>query len=374
MATIAHLANFVGPKSGGIRTCINEISRQYSYMGHITHVIVPSNREYETVSGSIVFHEVKSPLVPKLGGYRAIVRTKRVREILSGISPDAIELSDRTTLLSLAIWARHHDIPTTIVAHERIDGVLDSFAPNLGRVGISIADHINRRAAKNATTLVSTTKFAGREFDRINAKYVQIPLGVDLHTFNPQKASDAWRAQFDADVVVMLCSRLSKEKRPEFAIEVLDSLTKRGIKAHLVVAGAGPMEKSIASQLKYRPATMLGFLNGRESVARALASVDVVLAPGPIETFGLAALEALASGTPVIAHHSSAIPEVVGDAGLSLPLRADSWSRGVERIMCIPDRRSHARARAEQFTWNKTAEHFLRIHGIESPKRREEAA
>jgi alpha-1,6-mannosyltransferase len=309
-----------------------------------------------------------------MGGYRVIMNTARVREILSSISPDAIEMSDRTTLLQLASWARHRDIRTAIVAHERIDGVLSSFAPRLGGVGISIADKINRHAAKNATTLVSTTKFAGREFDRINAKYVQIPLGVDLHTFNPQKASDAWRAQFDADVVVMLCSRLSKEKRPEFAIEVLDSLTKRGIKAHLVVAGAGPMEKSIASQLKYRPATMLGFLNGRESVARALASVDVVLAPGPIETFGLAALEALASGTPVISHHSSAIPEVVGDAGLSLPLRADFWSRGVERIMCIPDRRSHARARAEQFTWIQTAEHFLRIHNIDLPEVQEHAA
>ena len=172
----------------------------------------------------------------------------------------------------------------------------------------------------------------------------------------------------------MLCSRLSKEKRPEFVIEVLDALTKRGIKAHLVVAGAGPMEKSIASQLKYRPATMLGFLNGRESVARVLASVDVVLAPGPIETFGLAALEALASGTPVIANNSSAIPEVLGNAGLSLPLRADFWSRGVERLMANPDRRSQARARAEQFSWSNTAQQLLRVHGISSQQSWEDAA
>ena len=374
MATIAHLANFVGPKSGGIRTCINEISRQYSHMGHTTHVVIPSDRNYENVTGSIIIHEIKSPLVPNMGGYRAIVRTTRVKEILNTIAPDALELSDRTTLLPIAAWARRKDIPSAIVAHERIDGVLESFAPSLGRVGIALADRINRRAAKNATTLISTTRFAGREFDRIGAPYEQIPLGVDLHNFNLHKSSEAWRAQFDADVVLMLCSRLSKEKRPEFVIEVLDCLTKRGIKVHLVVAGAGPMETSLASQLKYRPATMLGFLNGRESVARALASVDVVLAPGPIETFGLAALEALASGTPVIANNGSAIPEVVGDAGLALPLRADFWSRGVERIMANPDRRSQARARAEKFTWANTAQQLLRVHGITNQQSLEDAA
>ena len=374
MATIAHLANFVGPKSGGIRTCIRELSRQYSMLGHTTHVVVPSDRNYENVTGSTIIHELKSPLVPNMGGYRAIIRTKRVREILNNIEPDAIELSDRTSLLPLTAWAKRRDIPTAIIAHERIDGVLDSFAPSLGRVGIALADRINRRAAQHGTTLISTTRFAGREFDRIGAKYEQIPLGVDLHTFNLNKASQAWREQFDADVVVMLCSRLSKEKRPEFVIEVLDALTKRGIKAHLVVAGAGPMEKSIASQLKYRPATMLGFLNGRESVARVLARVDVVLAPGPIETFGLAALEALASGTPVIANNSSAIPEVLGNAGLSLPLRADFWSRGVERLMANPDRRSQARARAEQFSWSNTAQQLLRVHGISSQQSWEDAA
>lgn len=41
----------------------------------------------------------------------------------------------------------------------------------------------------------------------------------------------------------------------------------------------------------------------------------MAIAPGPAETFGLAALEALACGTPVVVRAESALPEVVGDAG-----------------------------------------------------------
>jgi alpha-1,6-mannosyltransferase len=199
-------------------------------------------------------------------------------------------------------------------------------------------------------------------------------LGVDLETFSPDKANSQWREKFDAEVLVMLCSRLSSEKRPDFAIDVLESLIKSGVKAHLLVAGAGPLERSIASKLKYLPATMLGFLDGRAHVAQALASSDVVIAPGPIETFGLAALEALACGTPVISNYGSAIPEVVGGAGLALPLSGELWSRGVQKLVASPDIRFKARRRAEEFTWIKTAQRMLEIHGLLPASDRDHAA
>ena len=64
---------------------------------------------------------------------------------------------------------------------------------------------------------------------------------------------------------------------------------------------------------------MVGHLADRSSVAGLLASADVVMAPGPVETFGLAALEALACGTPVVAASTSAVAELVG--GVARPQR-----------------------------------------------------
>ena len=63
------------------------------------------------------------------------------------------------------------------------------------------------------------------------------------------------------------------------------------------------------------PVTFLGFVTDRELFAQLLATADAVVAPGPIETFGLAALEALASGTPAVVNAASALARGGGRRG-----------------------------------------------------------
>lgn len=71
----------------------------------------------------------------------------------------------------------------------------------------------------------------------------------------------------------------------------------------------------------------------RESLAKLLAAADVVIAPGPAETFGLSALEALASGTPVVVSSRSALPEVVGQAGLAADDNDVACADAVQRLL-----------------------------------------
>lgn len=78
-----------------------------------------------------------------------------------------------------------------------------------------------------------------------------------------------------------------------------------------VMAGDGPYRRRLERLARRLPITFLGFLHRRLDVARLLASADVVVAPGPHETFGLAALEALACGTPVVASRSSTLADLV---------------------------------------------------------------
>ena len=363
MSTIAHLANFYGPRSGGLRTTVNSLAREYEHFGHQTHIIVPADRNHTSTSGSVTTHEIASPRIPKSGGYRLIWRLPRVRDVLTQIQPDAIELSDRTTLVSLASWARKRDIPTTVIAHERIDGVIRAFASPLNDT--ELADRCNLRAARRVDNIVCTTRFAGEEFDRLGIDYTLVPLGVDLAAFHPQRWSNRWREQFDASLVMVLCSRLSKEKRPDFAIDVLDALTERGADVHLVIAGSGPLEEEMRRRVSGRAASMLGFISSRDELSRTLASADVLLAPGPIETFGLAALEALASGTPVIANQASAVSEVTGSlAGAALPLDAQAWAAGIMELTSRVGVRELARERAREFSWRRTAVRMLELQGL----------
>jgi alpha-1,6-mannosyltransferase len=164
--------------------------------------------------------------------------------------------------------------------------------------------------------------------------------------------------------VLVMASRLSKEKRPELAIGTLRELRRLGVNARLVVAGDGPMRRQLTSLAKGLPVEWRGFVDSRQELAALLADADVALAPGPVETFGLSALEALACGTPAVVNRHSALPEVMSDAGRASASSGFTFADAVQELLEVPEltRRSAARRRAEAFDWRYTTDGFLRIH------------
>ena len=101
-------------------------------------------------------------------------------------------------------------------------------------------------------------------------------------------------------------------------------------------------------------------------MATILASADVALAPGPHETFGLAALEALACGTPAVVSRTSALTEILtSDSGATADNDPRAIAHAVSSIISRPEtlRRNNARRRAEQFTWPRAAAGMLGAMG-----------
>jgi alpha-1,6-mannosyltransferase len=89
-----------------------------------------------------------------------------------------------------------------------------------------------------------------------------------------------------------------------------------------------------------------------------------------VETFGLAALEALACGTPVVAASSSAVAELVaGDAGRTARPEPPALAAAVVSLLAVPERqrRKAARQRAESFPWSRTTRTMLAMHGLSAP-------
>jgi alpha-1,6-mannosyltransferase len=254
-------------------------------------------------------------------------------------------------------------------SHERVDGVLRSFLPGPWPVR-AMADGWNRSTARRFDTIACSTLFAREEFDRIGwTRVAHVPLGVDLETFRPSKFSADRRAELlgDDDLLLVMCSRLSKEKRPDIAIETLRELLSRNVRARLVVMGSGPMQRRMNELSAGLPVTMLGHVSTREEVATLLACADVCLAPGPIETFGLAALEALACGTPVVASSSSALKEIVdGQAGYAVATDPKQFADAALSLAGRPEvsRRRAARQRAEHFPWSATVDRMLAVHKL----------
>ncbi|MGW3627037.1 glycosyltransferase [Streptomyces sp. NPDC000880] len=374
---IVRLANFVTPASGGLRTALRELGKGYLAAGHEPVLIVPGDLASDqlTPQGRVI--TLPGPELPGTGGYRVLAGRRRLRDVLESIEPDRIEVSDRTTLRWTGEWARRHRIPSVMVSHETADGVLRTWGLSES-LASRTADRLNRQTAWAYSRIVCTTEWAEREFVRIGARnVVRAPLGVDLVGCRPERRSKVLRAKYaaGAEVLLLLCSRLSVEKRPGMALDALAELRERGVRASLVVAGDGPLRAALTRRARAEglPAVFLGYVGDREMVADLQAAADLCLAPGPVETFGLSALEALACGTPVVASASSALPEVVGDAGAAAVDTPEDFADAVQTLLARPenDRREAARARAELFDWQRSVEAFLAAH--EAPPVRERA-
>ena len=367
---IVHLANFYGPKSGGIKTTLQSLGAEYTRAGHDFIYIVPGKTFKHEKSDKGTCISLPSWVIPFTGGYRVIRSNFRVKSLLNSLNPDRIEVSDRFTLSGIGIWASRKNIPTVVFSHETLQGLIKNY------FGISlkrIARWHNSRLASRFDHVVATTHFAAAEFREIDTpNVVQIPLGVDLSTFSPENYNPELRAKLlkGGDVLLVHCGRLSPEKKPERSIEALRELLKRGINARLIFVGTGPLHKKLYNSSRDIPVTFWGYVANKNLLAEIIASADISLAPGPIETFCLAALESLASGTPVVASHTSAVGEfllagredavgvVAANNGVAF---ADAIEELLAKLAAEPRLGYRCAMQAKNFPWSQTAS---RLHDL----------
>lgn len=360
---IIHLANFYGPKSGGIKTTLHNLASEYQKLGHEFIYVVPGqkfSREKNEHGGVIT---LPSWVIPFSGGYRVIKSNRQVKQILQSLAPDRIEVSDRFTLSCLGNWAKQRGIPAIVFSHESLRGLVKNY------FGLSLRSFVgwhNSRLAEKFDYVVTTTNFAASEFQEIGtSNVVRVPLGVDLDTFHPSQRNEELRAKMlkGGDVLLVHCGRLSPEKKPERSLQVLRELLDRGINARLVYIGSGPLHKKLYDSSRDIPVTFWGYVANKNLLAQMIASADVSLAPGPIETFCLAALESLACGTPVVASATSAVGEFLADeSGAFVGLTADndgpSFADAVEDLLTVVSVDStiseRCRRQAEKFPWSQT--------------------
>jgi alpha-1,6-mannosyltransferase len=346
---------------------MRHLGEGYVAAGHETILVIPgpAYADEQTEQGRVI--TLPGPVLPFSGGYRMLLNRPKLSGLLDELKPDRLEVNDRLTLRWTGAWASKHNVPSVMVSHESVAGLFGMAARMFSATAERLADTLNVRTAKHYTNVICTTDWAAQEFERLGVgNLMRVPLGVDLDLFAPYRRSVSLRDRYaaPAEVLIVHCGRLSVEKKPERSIEAIAALRASGIPAVLVVAGDGPLRKRLVRQAEGLPVLFAGFLHDRLELASLFATADVVLAPGPVETFGLAALEALACGTPVAVSASSALPEVVGDAGIAVV--GEDFAAGVAALLDRPvtARRAAARHRAEEFGWPAAVRGFLAAHGL----------
>lgn len=367
---IAQLANFIGPASGGMKTAVQALAEGYVEAGVQRLLVVPgpTDARFTTELGDVV--QLRAPRVGS--GYRLIVEPWRVIDALEEFAPTAIEINDKSTLLPVTRWARRNGVGSVLFSHERLDHMLSMRMRLDSSVKTTIGLY-NKVLVRQFDTIVVTSGFARAEFRLAAAAagcpLARIPLGVDLATFRPQLrtsvAPPATPVGPDRPLRLVHVGRLSREKSPHLAVATAVELHRRGVPVQLDVYGDGPHAAELREIAGRAPVTFHGHVADRTELATRIAAADVALSVCPGETFGLAVLEALACGTPVVTASTGGARELVDEAsGAWAPPRPTALAEAVEAVAARPEelRRAAARRRAEQFPWSACVESMLEVH------------
>jgi phosphatidylinositol alpha 1,6-mannosyltransferase len=176
---------------------------------------------------------------------------------------------------------------------------------------------------------------------------------VDTTLFHPDRRSVAMRRRLgarDDQVLVLHVGRLAAEKNLDVLADAFNlTATSLGARAVLAVAGDGPCVSRLRSRVP--GLRTLGFLRPGE-LAQVYASADMCVFPSFTETCGLVALEAMASGTAVIAADAGGFPEniVHGRTGLlEDPRDAAGFARSIVRLALDPSLRHLLGAAGRRF-------------------------
>jgi len=253
--------------------------------------------------------------------------------------------------LGRALHSLRPDLVHTHLVHADVYGAvaagrapLVSTKHNDDRFRLGAFRYVERALTRRASRVIAITEALRRfNVDRVGLpadKVTTIPYGLD----EPPAAWAATDLELPEGPIVLAVARLVAQKGNDVAVRAM-----AGLDATLVVLGEGP-ERSHLERLASELGVRL-LLPGRVGdVASVLRRADVLVHPARWEGFGLALLEAMLAGLPVVATRVSSIPEIVvdGETGLLVPADDPSALRAaLVRVLDDPaDYGAAGRARA----------------------------
>jgi alpha-1,6-mannosyltransferase len=290
-------------------------------------------------------HALHAPRLPFSHGYRFPLNRRAAAHAIVGLMPDIIEAGDPYRLAWSALDAGWRlGIPVVAFCHSNPVELATRFG---GTAAGRLARIYLRRLYRQFDAVFASSAWMVGELRALGLDNVMHqPLGVDCAVFHPRRAQAGWRTRLglgDDDFVLLYAGRFAAEKNLHVLVEATQRL---GRHTTLVLIGDGPQVPSGARviRLPYQP--------DAEALATALASADLFVHAGDQETFGLAALEALACGTPVVARARAGLRDLV-DGQTVFGVAGGSAERFAEVIAPLRQAarqiRDAARVRALQF-------------------------
>ena len=287
--------------------------------------------------------------LPMSAGYRVPLRCGPAERALCALSPDLIEAGDPYRLSWAALHAGARlQVPVVAFCHSD----LPAFFRRLGGPPAELAAAAYaRKLYPHFDTVFVPSRYIAQKVADLGVQRIELqPLGVDTRLFHPARRSLRWREQLglprDARVLLYV-GRYAPEKNLHVLCEAVDKLDDGSV---LVTIGSGPTPP------RGKHVRALPYEGDAQQLAAAMASADVFVHAGDQETFGLVALEAMASGVPVVTCSAGVLAELVHETlGHAVPhCRADDFAQALRALQQRdPVALAHAaRRHAMQYDWH----------------------
>ena len=317
---VLDISEFFGETTGGVRTYLLQKARYVEKRPQLRQVlVVPGARDSIHETSGVRCYRLHGPSIPTQKPYRFMLATRSTNRIVAHERPNLIEVGSAWC----APWLVHlatggGDIPAVWFYHSNFPRVIAPWPHTAGRLrqGASrFAWRYVRRLSRLVRATLAPSDFVADELAREGVERVcRVSLGVDLELFHPRRrayAAETRRALgLPAGPLALFVGRIAREKELDLLLESWPEVQRR-TGTPLVLVGNGPSRK----RLQRRPGSdrfvWLPFEGDRERLADLMAAVDLYVAPCSLETFGLSALEALASGTPVLSANRGGVAETV---------------------------------------------------------------
>lgn len=340
---------FWSASGGGVARYIRSKRDWLQQHSHWRHTIVaPGPSTGETVG-------IDALPLPFSGGYRFPLLRAAAAQAIVRQQPDVIEAGDPYRLAWSALDAGQRlGVPVAAFYHSNLDALTDhkltrATRPLVRRYLRHLYGHYD---AVFAASHWSADTLRGLGLDNV---FYQ-PLGVDCNLFHPRLRDSQWRRELgctESDVVLLYAGRFAPEKNLDLLAAAVGQL---GPPFVLIAVGDGPRPPS-GARVRVVP-----YLTEPTDLARALASADVFVHAGDQETFGLAPLEALACGTPVVARARGGLLDLIdGRAAVGVDLDgAAPMADAIASIAPIAESlRAAARRRALDFDADRAFSRLL---------------
>ena len=283
------------PQVNGVTNSVLRVLEHLRARGHEALVIAPHD---DGVPEAYEGYPVIALNALSLPGYAdvriGLTPTSQFERIFADFAPDVVHLAAPFSMGYNAVLATSRmSIPSVAVFQTEIA----SYAASYGWAAITpVLWSRLRRIHSLATLTLAPSTYTAQTLAERGVPRVRIwGRGVDSMRFNPSKRDEALRAELApyGEVIIGYMGRLAPEKQVADLAVLTDIPGSR-----LVIVGDGPSRAELEEQLP--SARFVGTLAGDE-LPRMVASMDVFVHPGELETFGQAIQEAEACGVPIVA-------------------------------------------------------------------------